>query len=80
MSTRRRTGGDSCDMVANNPGDIQEGLACRNKMHVNFFNLDHNLDQDMPMFCKCGRFEFKSDELDIDFNNKKRWLSIVHEE
>ena len=52
MPTGRRTGGDSCDMVANNPGDIQEGLACRNKMHVNFFNLDHNLDQDMPMFCK----------------------------
>jgi hypothetical protein len=53
-----------------------EDLQCLG-YHRNIFNLDHNPDGELPMFCRCGEMDFNDEDLDVNFQGTKRWLSIT---
>jgi hypothetical protein len=54
-------------------------LECTTDKHANIFNLDHNPDGELPMFCRCGVVDFNDEDLDVDFHHAQRWLSIVQD-
>ena len=57
--------------------DTNDGLSCGSGRHANIFNLDHNPDGELPMFCRCGEMDFNDEDLDVNFQDSKRWLSLV---
>ena len=54
-----------------------DDLACTEYTHGNIFNLDHNPQGELPMFCRCGEVDFNDEDLDVDFQTTERWLSIT---
>jgi len=58
--------------------DLDE-LVCTKEMHSNIFNLNHNPEGELPMFCRCGEVDFNDDETDIDFQKRERWIAISQE-
>lgn len=57
-----------------------DDLQCSGKKHANIFNLDHNPEGELPMFCRCGQMDFNDEELDVDYQSENRWVSIVQDE
>ena len=60
----------------------RQGLAdvmCAGKRHTNVFNLDHNPNGELPMFCRCGEIDFNDEDLGMDFDRAKRWVMITQE-
>ena len=57
--------------------ETSDGLSCGSGRHANIFNLDHNPDGELPMFCRCGEINFNDEDLDVNFQDSKRWLSLV---
>jgi len=55
----------------------KDDLACTEDTHANVFNLDHNPEGELPMFCRCGEVDFNDEDLDVDFQTSERWLSIT---
>ena len=47
--------------------------------HGNIFNLDHNPEGELPMFCLCGEVDFNDEDLDVNYQNEHRWLSITQD-
>lgn len=56
-----------------------DDFQCSGKKHANIFNLDHNAEEELPMFCRCGQVDFNDEELDVDYQSENRWLSIVQD-
>ena len=54
-------------------------LKCSTDKHVNIFNLDHNPDGELPMFCRCGEVDFNDEHLEVDYQSDSRWLSITQD-
>ena len=57
-----------------------DGLSCGSGRHANIFNLDHNPQGELPMFCRCGEVDFNDEDLDVDFQHTERWHSLVQTE
>ena len=57
--------------------ETNDGLSCGDRRHANIFNLDHNPDGELPMFCRCGEVDFNDKALDVNFQDPQRWLSVV---
>ena len=57
-----------------------DDLQCTEEKHGNIFNLDHNPQGELPMFCRCGEVDFNDEDLNVDFQHTERWLSVVQTE
>ena len=79
MPTRRRAGGDNSDMVREVSKKERDSLNCTKESHANIFNLDHNPGGELPMFCRCGEVDFNDEELDLNFQNTRRWIAITQD-
>jgi len=56
-----------------------EELVCTGNIHSNIFNLNHNPEGELPMFCRCGKVDFNDEKLDIDFQKREKWVAITQE-
>ena len=79
MSTGRRAGGDNSDMVKEVSNEELASLHCTKETHANIFNLDHNPGGELPMFCRCGEVDFNDEDLDVNFQNTRRWIAITQD-
>ena len=59
--------------------ETNDGLSCGDRRHANIFNLDHNPDGELPMFCRCGEMDFNDEELDINYQHEARWLRLIQD-
>ena len=64
-------------VMVNRQGLIE--IMCAGNRHKNIFNLDHNPEGELPMFCRCGEVDFNDEDLGMDFQREKRWVSITQE-
>ena len=76
MPTRRRASGDNSKLVKRHELD---DLQCTEEKHGNIFNLDHNPQGELPMFCRCGEVDFNDEDLDVNYQDENRWLSITQD-
>jgi hypothetical protein len=64
-------------MVKEVSNEELNSLHCTKEQHANIFNLDHNPDGELPMFCRCGEVDFNDEDLDVNFQNTRRWIAIT---
>jgi hypothetical protein len=64
-------------MVKEVSNEELKSLHCTKEQHANIFNLDHNPDGELPMFCRCGEVDFNDEDLDVNFQNTRRWIAIT---
>ena len=76
MYTRGRASGDNSKLVKRHELD---DLQCTEEKHGNIFNLDHNPQGELPMFCRCGEVDFNDEDLDVNYQDENRWLSVTQD-
>ena len=59
--------------------ETSDGLSCGSGRHANIFNLHHNPQGELPMFCCCGEVDFNDEDLDVNYQDENRWLSVTQD-